>query len=59
VFCRQITAGGDGSFYDLDVHMAHVGVTTGHRGRALTCADIHDAADTMAAFGWAGTCAAT
>jgi hypothetical protein len=56
VFCRQITAGEDGSFYDLDCHVADAEVTTGHRVKAMTCADIHvrklDAANTMATFGW-------
>jgi hypothetical protein len=56
VFCRQITAGDDGAFYDLDAHVANAEVTTGHRVDALTCADIHvrklDAANTMATFGW-------
>ncbi len=56
VFCRQITANEDGSFYDLDAHVADGEVTTGHRARAITYADIHvrklDAANTMATFGW-------
>lgn len=56
VFCRQITAGEDGSFYDLDAHVANAEVTSGHRVKAITCADIHvrklDAANTMATFGW-------
>ena len=56
VFCRQITAGEDGAFYDLDAHVANGEVTTGHRVRAITCADIHvrklDPLNTMAVFGW-------
>jgi hypothetical protein len=38
VFCRQITANEDGSFYDLDTHVANGEVTTGHRVRAMTLA---------------------
>ncbi|WP_439357746.1 hypothetical protein [Bradyrhizobium sp. DASA03007] len=56
IFCRQITAGDDGAFYDLDAHVASGEVTTGHRVRAITYADIHvrklDPANTMATFGW-------
>ncbi len=56
VFCRQITAGDDGAFYDLDCHVANAEVSTGHRVRAITVADIHvrklDIANTMATFGW-------
>jgi hypothetical protein len=56
VFCRQITAGEDGAFYDLDRRVADAEVTTGHRARALTCADIHvrklDQANCRATFGW-------
>jgi len=56
VFCRQITANEDGSFYDLDRRTANGDVTTGHRARALTCADIHvrkmDQSNCMATFGW-------
>jgi hypothetical protein len=56
VFCRQITAGEDGAFYDLDRQVANGEVTTGHRARALTCADIHvrklDKANCRATFGW-------
>ena len=61
VFCRQITAGEDGSFYDLDAHVANAEVTTGHRVRAMTCADIHvRKLDQPTAWPRsAGTCAAT
>ncbi|MEH2517511.1 hypothetical protein V1279_003084 [Bradyrhizobium sp. AZCC 1610] len=56
VFCRQITAGEDGAFYDLDRRVANAEVTTGHRARALTIADLHvrkmDQANCMATFGW-------
>ena len=56
IFCRQITAGEDGAFYDLDAHVANGEVTTGHRVRAMTCADIHvrkmDQLNAMAVFGW-------
>jgi hypothetical protein len=56
VFCRQITAGDDGAFYDLDRHVANGEVTTGHRVRAMTIADLHvrklDPANAMATFGW-------
>ncbi|MCS3449833.1 hypothetical protein M2222_001346 [Bradyrhizobium elkanii] len=56
VFCRQISASDDGSFYDLDARVANGDVTTGHRVRAITFADIHvrklDPANTMATFGW-------
>ncbi|MEY9138478.1 hypothetical protein ABIE79_010006 [Bradyrhizobium diazoefficiens] len=56
IFCRQITAGEDGSFYDLDAHVANAEVTVGHRVKAITCADIHvrklDQANCMAVFGW-------
>lgn len=56
VFCRQITANDDGSFYDLDRHIKNAEITTGHRVRAITCADIHvrklDAANSRATFGF-------
>lgn len=56
VFCRQITAGENGAFYDLDRHVSDGEVTTGHRARALTIADLHvrkmDQANCMATFGW-------
>jgi len=41
LFCRQITADNDGSFYDLDRHVADGKVTTGHRIESLVCGDIH------------------
>ncbi|WP_424578946.1 hypothetical protein [Bradyrhizobium sp. USDA 241] len=56
VFCRQITAGDDGSFYDLDAHVANAEVTVGHRVKAITMPDIHvrkiDQTNCMAIFGW-------
>jgi hypothetical protein len=56
VFCRQITANEDGSFYDLDTHVANGDVTTGNRVRAMTLADLHvrkmDQGNCMAVFGW-------
>jgi hypothetical protein len=56
VFCRQITANDDGSFYDLDCKVQNADVTAGHRVRAMTCADIHvrklDHLNAMAVFGW-------
>ncbi|WP_453971081.1 hypothetical protein [Amorphus sp. MBR-141] len=55
VFCRQITAGSDGSFYDLDRHVSDGQVTTGHRVRSIVFADIHRAklgpANALATFG--------
>ena len=42
LFCRQIIADEDtGSFYDLDVFVSGGVVTTGHRVRAITFADLH------------------
>ncbi|SDK39523.1 hypothetical protein [Bradyrhizobium ottawaense] len=56
VFCRQITAGEDGAFYDLDAHVANGEVSTGNRVKAMTCADLHvrklDQGNCMAVFGW-------
>ncbi|WP_316196552.1 hypothetical protein [Bradyrhizobium sp. SZCCHNS3053] len=56
VFCRQITASEDGSFYDLDAHVANASVTVGHRVRAITMPDMHvrkiDQSNCMAIFGW-------
>jgi hypothetical protein len=56
IFCRQITAAKDGSFYDLDRHVAEGQVTGGHRVRAMTCGDLHlrklDASNAMATFGF-------
>ena len=56
VFCRQITASDDGSFYDLDRYVSNGAVTTGHRVRAVVVADLHtrklDNANAMATFGF-------
>ncbi|TYO65551.1 hypothetical protein FXV83_16600 [Bradyrhizobium hipponense] len=56
IFCRQITASDDGSFYDLDACVANAEVTTGHRVTAITMPDIHvrkiDQNNCMAIFGW-------
>lgn len=41
IFCRQINASEDGSFYDLDNFVADGKVTSGHRARAITFADLH------------------
>lgn len=41
LFCRQINAAEDGSFYDLDAFVAGGEVTTGNRIKALVCGDIH------------------
>lgn len=42
IFCRHITANRDGSFYDLDAHVAGAVVIWGkHRARAVTMPDIH------------------
>lgn len=41
VFCRQVNAGGDGAFQDLDVRVAGGKVTTGHRVEAITWGDLH------------------
>lgn len=41
IFCRQLNAIDDGSFYDLDRHIANERVTSGHRVKALVCGDIH------------------
>lgn len=56
LFCRQITAEEDGSFYDLDAHVADARVTFGHAVRAITFADIHTAKlgpqTSLASFGF-------
>jgi hypothetical protein len=56
VFCRQITADEDGTFYDLDRKVQEGEVTYGHRIKALVCGDIHlrklDVANAMATFGF-------
>jgi hypothetical protein len=41
VFCRQISAIGDGSFQDLDVIVRNGEVSRGHRVEAITWGDIH------------------
>jgi len=55
VFCRQISATDDGSFYDLDAFVAKGRVTTGHRVRSIVVADVHRAKlrpqNTLATFG--------
>ena len=54
-FCRQITAGENGAFYDLDRHVAGGLVTAGHRVAALVCGDVHlrkmDKRNALATFG--------
>jgi len=56
IFCRQISAAKDSSFYDLDRHVKDGVVTTGHRAKALVVGDLHirklDAANAMATFGF-------
>jgi len=56
VFCRQISATEDGSFYDLDRHVSDGVVTTGHRVDALVVGDLHlrklDQANALATFGF-------
>lgn len=55
VFCRQINAADDGSFYDLDRFVDRGRVREGRRVRALICADIHtrklDPWNAMSTFG--------
>lgn len=62
VFCRQINAADDGSFYDLDKFVSLGEVTNGHRVRAVVCGDIHarklDHNNSLATFGF-GTDATT
>jgi hypothetical protein len=57
VFCRQLTANEDGSFYDLDRRVAGGVVTTGHRAAALVAGDVHlrklDPLNSLATFGFA------
>ncbi len=58
IFCRQITAKEDGSFYDLDIRVEGRGVISNHhRVRAVTAADLHtrklDTANSLATFGFA------
>jgi hypothetical protein len=56
IFPRQITASEDGSFYDLDCRVANGAVTTGHRVKAMTIADLHarklDPKNALTTFGW-------
>lgn len=56
VFCRQITASEDGSFYDLDRYVSKGTITSGHRARALVVGDLHlrkvDNDNLMATFGF-------
>jgi hypothetical protein len=55
IFCRQLNAAEDGSFYDLDALVANGEVTRGHRARSLVIADLHRAKlrpqNTLATFG--------
>jgi hypothetical protein len=41
IFCRQINASDDGSFYDLDAFVDKGEVTYGHEAEAITIADAH------------------
>jgi hypothetical protein len=41
IFCRQINAIEDGSFYDLDVYVSEGVVSVGARAKAMICGDIH------------------
>lgn len=41
IFCRQLNAVDDGSFYDLDRLVSGGKITSGHRIKALVCGDIH------------------
>lgn len=41
LFCRQINAAEDGSFFDLDAFVMNGVVLRGHRAKALVCGDIH------------------
>lgn len=56
VFCRQISAADDGSFYELDVFVSGGRVTTGHRVKAVVCGDAHvrklDHYNALATFGF-------
>jgi hypothetical protein len=56
LFCRQITADKDGSFYDLDCFVNEGEVSTGHRARAVVVGDLHlrklDPINAMATFGF-------
>lgn len=40
-FVRQLNADGDGSFYDLDLHVADEKVTASHRVEAINLGDLH------------------
>lgn len=56
VFCRQINATEDGSFYDLDAYVSDARVSYGHAVRAVTFADVHLAKlgsrNSLATFGF-------
>lgn len=41
VFCRQLNAADDGSFYDLDTLVSEGKITKGHRLRGMVCPDVH------------------
>jgi hypothetical protein len=56
IFCRQINASDDGSFYDLDAFVDEGEVTYGHEADAITIADAHvrklDAKNARATLGF-------
>lgn len=56
LFCRQITADDNGTFYDLDRKVENGEVTNGHRVSAIVCGDLHlrklDPVNAMATFGF-------
>ena len=56
LFCRQITADDDGTFFDLDRFVANGEVTDGHAVKSLVCGDIHtrklDPINSLATFGF-------
>jgi len=55
IFCRQINAEKDGSFYELDRYVANGVISVGHHVKSIVFADLHraklDPANTVAAFG--------
>lgn len=56
IFCRQLTADTDGSFYDLDILVKDGRVTGGHRVKAVTAGDVHvaklNSRNALATFGY-------
>ena len=56
LFCRQLLANPTGGFQDLDMRVERGFVSTGHRVRCMTAADIHTAKlsrkNTIATFGF-------